>query len=75
MVELSRGQQKTLLFPKTLIHQPHLLFLHQPTNHLHFQSIRSLINYLNQYPHTLLFLTHHPYFLNQLSTPIIQLHT
>ncbi|RIO60564.1 ABC transporter ATP-binding protein, partial [Mammaliicoccus sciuri] len=53
--ELSGGQQKRVGLAKTLIEQPNLLLLDEPTNHLDFESINWLINYVKQYPHTVLF--------------------
>ena len=47
---------------KTLIEQPDLLLLDEPTNHLDFESINWLINYVKQYPYTVLFVTHDRYF-------------
>ena len=73
IVELSGGQQKRVVVAKTLIEQPDLLLLDEPTNHLDFESIRWLINYVKQYPHTVLFVTHDRYFLNEVSTRIIEL--
>lgn len=73
IVELSGGQQKRVVLAKTLIEQPDLLLLDEPTNHLDFGSIRWLINYVKQYPHTVLFVTHDRYFLNEVSTRIIEL--
>lgn len=72
IVELSGGQQKRVVLAKTLIEQPDLLLLDEPTNHLDFESIRWLINYVKQYPHTVLFVTHDRYFLNEVSTRIIE---
>ncbi|KYH15123.1 heme ABC transporter ATP-binding protein [Staphylococcus kloosii] len=71
--ELSGGQQKRVGLAKTLIEQPDLLLLDEPTNHLDFESINWLINYVKQYPHTVLFVTHDRYFLNEVSTRIIEL--
>ncbi|HAR4497630.1 ABC-F family ATP-binding cassette domain-containing protein [Staphylococcus aureus] len=71
--ELSGGQQKRVVLAKTLIEQPDLLLLDEPTNHLDFESISWLINYVKQYPHTVLFVTHDRYFLNEVSTRIIEL--
>lgn len=71
--ELSGGQQKRVVLAKTLIEQPDLLLLDEPTNHLDFESINWLINYVKQYPHTILFVTHDRYFLNEVSTRIIEL--
>lgn len=63
--ELSGGQQKRVGLAKTLIEQPDLLLLDEPTNHLDFESINWLINFVKQYPHTVLFVTHDRYFLNE----------
>lgn len=71
--ELSGGQQKRVGLAKTLIEQPDLLLLDEPTNHLDFESINWLINFVKQYPHTVLFVTHDRYFLNEVSTRIIEL--
>lgn len=70
---LSGGQQKRVILAKTLIEQPDLLLLDEPTNHLDFDSIKWLINYVKQYPHTVFFVTHDRYFLNEVSTRIIEL--
>ncbi|MBC2921457.1 ABC-F family ATP-binding cassette domain-containing protein [Staphylococcus saprophyticus] len=70
---LSGGQQKRVGLAKTLIEQPDLLLLDEPTNHLDFESINWLINYVKQYPPTVLFVTHDRYFLNEVSSRIIEL--
>ncbi|MDW4151239.1 ABC-F family ATP-binding cassette domain-containing protein [Staphylococcus saprophyticus] len=70
---LSGGQQKRVGLAKTLIEQPDLLLLDEPTNHLDFESINWLINYVKQYPHTVLFVTHDRYFLNEVSSRTIEL--
>lgn len=70
---LSGGQQKRVVLAKTLIEQPDLLLLDEPTNHLDFDSIKWLINYVKQYPHTVLFVTHDRYFLNEVSRRIVEL--
>ncbi|OCX35396.1 heme ABC transporter ATP-binding protein [Staphylococcus haemolyticus] len=71
--ELSGGQQKRVVLAKTLIEQPDLLLLDEPTNHLDFESITWLINYVKQYPHTVLFVTHDRYFLIEIASRIIEL--
>ncbi len=71
--ELSGGQQKRVVLAKTLIEQPDLLLLDELTNHLDFESITWLINYVKQYPHTVLFVTHDRYFLNEIASRIIEL--
>ena len=52
-----RWSAKRVVLAKTLIEQPDLLLLDEPTNHLDFESITWLINYVKQYPHTVLFVT------------------
>lgn len=71
--KLSGGQQKRVGLAKTLIEQPDLLLLDEPTNHLDFESIHWLIQYVKHYPHTVLFVTHDRYFLNEVSDRIIEL--
>ena len=68
-----RWSQKRVVLAKTLIEQPDLLLLDEPTNHLDFESITWLINYVKQYPHTVLFVTHDRYFLNEIASRIIEL--
>ena len=46
--------------------------LDEPTNHLDFESINWLINYVKQYPHTVLFVTR-SLFLNEIATRIVEL--
>ena len=68
-----RWSAKRVVLAKTLIEQPDLLLLDEPTNHLDFESITWLINYVKQYPHTVLFVTHDRYFLNEIASRIIEL--
>ena len=70
---LSGGQQKRVTLAQTLIEKPDLLLLDEPTNHLDFESIQWLINFVKQYPHTVMFVTHDRYFLNEVSTRIVEL--
>lgn len=70
---LSGGQQKRVALAKELIRKPDLLLLDEPTNHLDIEGIEWLVNYIKQYPHTIMFVTHDRHFLNQVSTRIVEL--
>lgn len=70
---LSGGQQKRVILARTLIEKPDLLLLDEPTNHLDFESIQWLINFVKTYPKTVMFVTHDRYFLNEVSTRIVEL--
>ena len=70
---LSGGQKKRVALAKELIRKPDLLLLDEPTNHLDIEGIEWLVNYIKQYPHTIMFVTHDRHFLNQVSTRIVEL--
>lgn len=70
---LSGGQKKRVALAKELIRQPDLLLLDEPTNHLDIEGIEWLVNYIKQYPHTIMFVTHDRHFLNQVSSRIVEL--
>ncbi|REH76151.1 ABC-F family ATP-binding cassette domain-containing protein [Staphylococcus felis] len=71
--ELSGGQQKRVMLARTLIERPDLLLLDEPTNHLDFESIHWLIQYIKNYPKTVVLITHDRYFLNEVASRIIEL--
>ena len=48
---LSGGEQRRVALCRAIISQPHLLVLHQPTNHLDTDSIESRLGeFLENYP-------------------------
>lgn len=73
IVELPDGQQKRAVLAKALTEQPDLLLLGKPTSHPDSEPIRWFINYIRQYPYTVLLVTHDRYFLNEVSTRVIEL--
>ena len=65
---LSGGWRMRLELAKTLISKPDFLILDEPTNHLDLPSIEWLEQYLQNFPGTLLFVSHDRAFLNTVST-------
>lgn len=71
--ELSGGQKKRLALANALINTPNFLILDEPTNHLDFEMIEWLEEYLAKTKLTLLFVTHDRYFLDKISTKILEI--
>jgi len=70
---LSGGQARKIDLARTLTSNPHLLLLDEPTNHLDTDIIEWLQDYLINYPGTVIFVTHDRYFLDTVSTRIIEI--
>jgi ATPase subunit of ABC transporter with duplicated ATPase domains len=62
-----------MLFGKLMQQQPNILVMDEPTNHLDMESIESLNTALENYPGTLLFVSHDREFVSSLATRIIEL--
>lgn len=71
--ELSGGLRKRVALATSLISEPDLLILDEPTNHLDADSVQWLQDYLMNYNKSLLFVTHDRYFLDSVSTKIIEI--
>ncbi len=71
--ELSGGQRKRVALAKALIQPADLLILDEPTNHLDNEIIEWLETYLMQYRGAILLVTHDRYFLNRVTTRILEL--
>ncbi|TAM43884.1 MAG: ABC-F family ATPase [Gammaproteobacteria bacterium] len=70
---LSGGEQGRMLFGKLMLLQPNVLLLDEPTNHLDMESIESLNTALENYPGTLIFVSHDREFVSSLATRIVEL--
>lgn len=70
---ISGGEQGRMLFGKMMLQRPNILLMDEPTNHLDMESIESLNGALEEYPGTLLFVSHDREFVSSLATRIIEL--
>ena len=70
---ISGGEQGRMLFGKIMMHKPNILIMDEPTNHLDMESIESLNLALENYPGTLVFVSHDREFVSSLATRIIEL--
>ena len=70
---LSGGQKKRVALAKALLSEPDLLILDEPTNHLDADSVQWLQDHLSDYSKAILLVTHDRYFLDAVSTKIIEL--
>ncbi len=70
---ISGGEQGRMLFGKMMLQRPNVLLLDEPTNHLDMESIESLNLALDNYPGTLIFVSHDREFVSSLATRIIEL--
>jgi ATPase subunit of ABC transporter with duplicated ATPase domains len=70
---VSGGEQGRMLFGKLMLQRPNILVMDEPTNHLDMESIESLNTALENYPGTLIFVSHDREFVASLATRIIEL--
>jgi ATP-binding cassette subfamily F protein 3 len=71
--EFSGGWQMRLALAKLLLQQPNLLLLDEPTNHLDLEARNWLEDYLRNYPHALLLISHDRYFLDVTVNKIVEI--
>ena len=70
---VSGGEQGRLLFGKLMLQKQNVMVLDEPTNHLDMESIESLNTALEQYPGTLIFVSHDREFVSSLATRVIEI--
>lgn len=70
---ISGGEQGRMLFGKLMLQRNNILLLDEPTNHLDMESIESLNLALENYPGTLIFVSHDREFVSSLATRIIEM--
>jgi len=72
---VSGGEQGRLMFGKLSLLEPNVLIMDEPTNHLDMESIEALNLALDNYPGTLIFVSHDREFVSSLATRVIELST
>jgi ATPase subunit of ABC transporter with duplicated ATPase domains len=70
---ISGGEQGRMLFGKLILQKNNIMVMDEPTNHLDMESIESLNLALENYPGTLIFVSHDREFVSSLATRIIEL--
>jgi len=70
---LSGGEKRRVALCRLLLSAPDMLLLDEPTNHLDAESISWLERYLEEYPSTVIAVTHDRYFLDNVAQWILEL--
>ena len=70
---LSGGEKRRTALCRLLLQKPDILLLDEPTNHLDAESVAWLEHHLQQYPGTVIAVTHDRYFLDNVAGWILEL--
>ena len=73
VTKLSGGERRRVALCKLLLEKPDLLLLDEPTNHLDAESVAWLEKTLREYTGTVMVVTHDRYFLDNVTTWILEL--
>jgi len=73
IAKLSGGEKRRVALCRLLLSAPDMLLLDEPTNHLDAESISWLERYLEEYPSTVIAVTHDRYFLDNVAEWILEL--
>jgi ATPase subunit of ABC transporter with duplicated ATPase domains len=71
--KLSGGERGRMLFGEITLKRANIIIMDEPTNHLDMESIESLNLALENYPGTLIFVSHDREFVSSLATRVIEL--
>jgi len=71
--KLSGGERGRMLFGEIVLKRPNIILMDEPTNHLDMESIESLNLALENYPGTVVFVSHDREFVSSLATRILEL--
>ena len=71
--DLSGGYRKRIALAAALLNEPDLLLMDEPTNHLDAESVEWLQEYLARFPGAILLITHDRYFLDNVTTRILEI--
>ncbi len=70
---LSGGERRRVALCRVLLDQPDMLLLDEPTNHLDAESVAWLEHHLDEFPGTIVAITHDRYFLDNVAQWILEL--
>ena len=70
---LSGGEKRRVALCRLLLSKPDMLLLDEPTNHLDAESVAWLEHFLQEYPGTVVAITHDRYFLDNVASWILEL--
>ena len=70
---LSSGEKMRAALARVLLKQPDILLLDEPTNHLDINALEWLEDFLMRFEGGVLFISHDRYFLNRVSTRVVEL--
>ncbi len=73
VTKLSGGERRRVALCRLLLQRPDLLLLDEPTNHLDAESVAWLEKFLENYPGTVVAVTHDRYFLDNVAGWILEL--
>ena len=73
VAKLSGGEKRRVALCRLLLSEPDMLLLDEPTNHLDAESVAWLERFLEEYPGTVIAVTHDRYFLDNVAGWILEL--